>query len=143
MTVWQTHIYIRPYTRIGVFLVGVWLGWLLYKTRGKQVKIPIVLVILGWLLSAAAALYGIYAILPWYDPDYEIPKGYGYFYAAISRPLWGFSIGWVIFACIKGYGGLINRFLSWSVFMPLGRLTFCVYLTSYRITRLILIIACI
>lgn len=136
---WQTMIYIRPYSRIGVFIIGIWLGWLLFKTRGKKLRIPKLVVLAGWLASAASALYVIYCILPWYDPDYEIPKAYGYFYAGLSRPIWGFAVGWVIFACVKGYGGFINDFLSWSVFMPLGRLTFCVYLTSYHLQQMFIL----
>jgi peptidoglycan/LPS O-acetylase OafA/YrhL len=31
--------------------------------------------------------------------------------------------------CITGNGGLVNKFLSWKAFIPLSRLTYCVYLT--------------
>ena len=35
---------------------------------------------------------------------------------------------WLIFACHKGYGGVINRILSWEAFGPLAKLSFGVYL---------------
>ncbi|CAL8129603.1 unnamed protein product [Orchesella dallaii] len=134
---WFTHIYIRPYARIQTFLVGVWLGWILYKTRGKKVKLPAVVVIINWALSTAICLTVLYSISNWFDPEVEIPKVAGLAYAGLSRVGWGVSISWVIFACMKGYGGLINSFLSWSVFMPLGRLCYCVYLVSLHLQMIL------
>lgn len=127
------EIYFRPWSRISTFLVGVWLGVLLHKTRGKRVSIPKAVVPFLWLLSTAIALTLIFAIQPWFDPANKIPDVAGYFYAGLSRFAWGVVISWVIFACVKGHGGIVNRFLSWSVFMPLGRLCFCVYLTSIHL----------
>ncbi|KFM82905.1 Nose resistant to fluoxetine protein 6, partial [Stegodyphus mimosarum] len=34
----------------------------------------------------------------------------------------------MVIACITGSGGLVNYILSWKVWMPLGRLSFLVYL---------------
>ena len=33
-----------------------------------------------------------------------------------------------MFSCHKGYGGIINDFLSWKAFLPLSKLTFAAYL---------------
>jgi peptidoglycan/LPS O-acetylase OafA/YrhL len=49
-------------------------------------------------------------------------------YNTFKRLVWALSLGWVIFACVKGYGGPVNDFLSWSVFAPLSRLTYCSFL---------------
>lgn len=65
--------------------------------------------------------------------QYEIPKAAGLMYAGLSRLAWGVSVGWVIFACVKGYGWLVNDFLSWKVFMPLGRLCYCAFLVSLHL----------
>lgn len=123
----------RPWTRIQTFLVGVWLGWILHETRLKRIKLPVWAVALGWLSSTAIALSVIFGIYPWFDPDYEIPTTAGLFYAGLSRLTYGVALSWIIFACVKGYGGFVNTFLSWKVFMPLGRLCFCVYLISLHL----------
>lgn len=78
----------------------------------------------------------LYGVVPWFDPRNEIPKVGGLFYAGLSRFSWAIVVAWVIFACIKGYGGIVNSFLSWTVFMPLGRLCFCVYLTSLHLQNI-------
>lgn len=134
---WFTHIYIKPYARIQTFLVGIWLAWILHKTRGKKVVLPKLVVVLFWALSTATAPLLLYSIQPWFDPDKEIPKVAGLLYAGLSRVAWGLVVSWVIFACIKGYGGLVNSFLSWSVFMPLGRLCYCVYLVSLHLQMIL------
>lgn len=127
------EIYIRPWSRIQTFFVGVWVGFALYKLKGKEFKMPLLAGAVGWAVSIATALAVMFSIQPWFDPNNTIPKVSGLFYAGLSRFAFGVSVAWVMFACIKGYGGLVNSFLSWSAFMPLGRLSYCVYLTSLHL----------
>ncbi len=47
----------------------------------------------------------------------------------ITRIIWAINTATIIWMCITGNGGLINKFLSWKVFIPLSRLTYSVYLT--------------
>ncbi len=129
----NTEIYQRPWSRIGVFLIGIWLGWLLHKTRNKRFNLPRLVVAALWLCSTGIACAVLFGIHSWFSPTKEIPEVAGYFYAGLSRMSWGIAVSWIIFACVKGYGGPVNGFLSWSVFMPLGRLCFCVYLTSLHL----------
>ena len=49
-------------------------------------------------------------------------------WAALGRLSWAMGVSWVMFACITGYGSVINSFLSWELFAPLSRLTYCTYL---------------
>ncbi|RUS90314.1 hypothetical protein EGW08_001912, partial [Elysia chlorotica] len=46
----------------------------------------------------------------------------------VAKPLWSLCVAWVILACVSGYGGVVNSFLSWTAWVPLSRLTFGVYL---------------
>lgn len=100
-------------------------------------KLPKIVVILGWAASTAIAPTVLYGIQDWFDPKAEIPKFAGLAYAGLSRVAWGVAVAWVMFACIKGYGGLVNSFLSWSPFMPLGRLCYCVYLVSLHLQMIL------
>jgi peptidoglycan/LPS O-acetylase OafA/YrhL len=126
----------KPWMRFGPYVVGLWAGFILYKTANKRLRLPPWAVLGGWLLSTTTALAIIYGIIPWYDPEIEIHNGLGGFYAGFHRFAWGMVISWIVFACVRGYGGPVNTFLSWKVFMPLGRLTFCVYLISYSLQTL-------
>ena len=54
-------------------------------------------------------------------------------YGGFSRIAWSLCLSWVVLACVKGYGGPINSFLSWGLFTVLSRLTYFTYLIHYDI----------
>ena len=49
-----------------------------------------------------ALVYGLYGAVE--DP-HKVSVPASAFYNAISRPLWGVCVAWVIVACSCGYGG--------------------------------------
>ena len=54
-------------------------------------------------------------------------------YEMLTRVAWSFAMGWVVIACVKGHGGLVNKFLSWGVFQPLAKVSYMVYLTHLTV----------
>jgi peptidoglycan/LPS O-acetylase OafA/YrhL len=130
--------YQKPWMRIGPYLVGLWAGYLLFSFSNKRTRLqlPRWAVMAGWCISTGTAFAIIFGIKPWFDMGAEIPNLDAAFYAGFHRFAWGVVISWVIIACTQGYGGFVNTFLSWKVFMPLGRLTFCVYLISFQLQGL-------
>lgn len=48
--------------------------------------------------------------------------------AACFISAWGFALIWVILSCAWGYAEPINNLLSYRIFYPLSRLTYCAYL---------------
>ncbi|XP_053380236.1 nose resistant to fluoxetine protein 6-like [Mercenaria mercenaria] len=120
------EIYIKPWARIGPYVIGFFTGYLLYITDCK-VKMSKLLNILGWLVATGAALMVFYGL---YTPDGSPKLGVDTpaLYNATFRMAWGMCVAWVIFACTSGYGGPVNKFLSWRAIIPLSRLTYCAYL---------------
>ena len=49
-------------------------------------------------------------------------------YNGLCRLVWPLSLVWPIFSCCRGYGGLVNDFLSWKAFVVLSKLTYLAYL---------------
>lgn len=47
---------------------------------------------------------------------------------SLARVAWSISLSYIIFACIHDSGGPINRFLSLSIYQPLSKLSFTIYL---------------
>jgi len=47
----------------------------------------------------------------------------------LKRFIWAINLAILIWLCISGNGGFINKFLSWKAFVPLSRLTYSIYLT--------------
>jgi len=77
--------------------------------------------------TALAVLYGLSGLV---DPAVvkEIDEATSVIYGTFHRLAWAVAVGWLIFACSTGYGGPVNRILSWKPFIPLSRMTYCVYL---------------
>ncbi|CAL1546666.1 unnamed protein product [Lymnaea stagnalis] len=128
-------IYIKPWTRVGPYALGLILGFMLFKTR-SQARLHKILVTFGWMISIGGALALVYVTydytkngvtsLSWTDNSINA-------YEILRSPMWAICIGWVIFACASGYGGFINSFLSWQAWIPLSRLTFGTYLTHMMV----------
>lgn len=120
----MTELYMRPWLRIGPFLVGMATATIIDKmnyklnltTKGK---------ILGWTLGVlcnCTILFG--------GAERNLPMHLSIINTALSRTFWGFGISWLIVACITNNGGIVNTILSYKIWIPFSRLTFCAYLLN-------------
>lgn len=119
-------IYIVPWCRINPYLIGVLLGYVLYKSNCK-LRLHTALVVLGWCLAAVcnlSVLYGLYNVAR----GNFLSRSLNAFYASVHRTAWGVGVAWVILACVTGNGGLVNELLSSKLMIPLSRLTYAAYL---------------
>lgn len=134
----QRLTYYPTHTRISSWLCGVIFGYFFYtKNRGKQIYLAKKWVLLGWIISIGILLTDLWGpywrALP-QNPNAPIIEGA--FYEPLSRTSWAVSIGWIVWACYNGHGGIINDFLSWSFFTAFSRLTYCMYVI-HRIVQLV------
>ncbi|XP_063721599.1 nose resistant to fluoxetine protein 6-like [Symsagittifera roscoffensis] len=119
--------YVKPYFRFGAYGVGLLLGFLSYSCPPGSVKMSKKLNCVGWLVSIAlmaGVIFGLSEMLYGYFPSFFLSA----LYNSTARILWAVGVAWVMFACMHGYGGIINSFLSWKIWIPLARLTYLVYL---------------
>lgn len=119
--------YIKPYCRIGPYIMGIFCGYFLYKTDCK-LKINKVLNIFIWMVATTLACLIVYGLYDDVNGYVHLSQSVKDLYNTTHRTVWGACVGWVIFACATGNGGFINTLLSWSFFTPLARLTYCAYL---------------
>ncbi|XP_037072333.1 nose resistant to fluoxetine protein 6-like [Pollicipes pollicipes] len=121
--------YKYPWTRCTVWLVGIGLGFLLHKLRDRRVTLKPWQYLPGWIAAFAVGISVVYGMhsyqMPW-DPTPS--KAVAVAYGGLHRLAWGLAVSWIIFACVTGYGGVINTFLSYPGFVPLSRLTYAGYL---------------
>ena len=129
-------LYIRPWSRVGPFAIGLIFGYILYRTKCKMNMNKFV-VILGWLLAIGFMLT---VTLVTYDENKDPvnepngwPVGGKVAYEVLSRPGWALMLGWIVVACATGHGGFINSILSWDGFLPLSRLTYCAFLVHLTV----------
>ena len=130
----MVHSYVKPWMRFTPYIMGILLGYLLHITKNKPVKINNLVNVWLWLVSFAIGVLVVYGLTL---PDRSAEDGItmlpmdpwpNALYAGFHRLGWSLALGWVIFACCRGYGGWINEFLSWSAFKPLSKISFILFL---------------
>ena len=72
-----------------------------------------VFVTVGWILSISIGLAVVFGLVAYLDEDQveEIPLAVSLTYGPLHRTAWAVSVGWIIFACVKGYGGIHEYYL--------------------------------
>ncbi|CAN7994084.1 unnamed protein product [Ixodes hexagonus] len=121
------HVYVRPFTHVGSYCSGLLFGYLVVKF--PEIKIPKVLQVALWLLATAVALCVVMVPHEWLKGNFPSRIEAG-LYAGLHRTVWAVCLGWLVYACVTGRAGLLNKFLSWNFFVPLSRLSLGAYLTS-------------
>ena len=119
-------VYIKPYTRIGPYLIGMALGFILYILDGK-IRLSRTQTIAGWIFAVCANLGILFAMLP-VNAGYPLPDILAGIYSSTSRVIWALSLAWITFACSAGKGGLLGTMLSSRLWLPWSRLTYAAYL---------------
>ena len=121
--------YIKPWCRFQPYLMGLLLGYILFKLRGKTIHIPQVtnciqlmrnritgypnihssleyfciqgLNVFLWLLSVAMGMFLTFITYPM-----RTSQNFTWFestmYNTLSKIGWSLALGWVIFSCCKG-----------------------------------------
>ena len=125
----SNDIYIKPYTRAAPYIVGLVLGYMLFKKVRFNfhwfvnwlLYHVVLLVAAGCLFSV---VYGVYS--SWDRGGLSLAENVAYF--TLSRFVWAVGLSLLVFACHNGHGSAINTFLSMRFWIPLSRLTYSAYL---------------
>lgn len=122
-------IYTKPWARIGPYLVGLTLGFLLFKQMKPNFRKSINSIIYAflWMLAIALCLSTAYGLHGSFNGE-SLSRADDISYQMFSRLAWSIGVAIVIFACHNGYGWIVNDFLSMQLWIPLSRLTFVAYL---------------
>ncbi|XP_072044029.1 nose resistant to fluoxetine protein 6-like [Amphiura filiformis] len=127
-------VYIQPYTRIPAFLIGMIMGYIMFRqiSEHQRIRLSSIVVSGGWGLAFAVGISVIYGTYTSYGDvsmfESVWSNAVNVLYGTFSRLGWSLVLSWVVFACYYGYGGWINDFLCWSFWIPLSRLTYSAYL---------------
>ncbi|KAG8222354.1 hypothetical protein J437_LFUL015950, partial [Ladona fulva] len=130
---YMQYIYMATHNRMSPYLVGLALGCVLHRLRGVKVNLGKMVVAGGWIASMATiygVIFGPYHMFQ-YHHAYNLLEAS--VFGGFHRFAWAVAVGWLIFACSKGYGGFINRLLSSNFFKPLSRLSYCMFLTHFAV----------
>ncbi|XP_043867396.1 nose resistant to fluoxetine protein 6 isoform X2 [Drosophila mojavensis] len=124
----QRLLYFYTHTHATPWLVGAVFGYFLHANRGKCFKLNRLAVWSGWLIALAIICTCEFSLLPyikWTGPDLSTLSDSLYY--SLTRVGWPIALCWVTFACMQGYGGMANSFLSSPLWQPLSRLSYSAY----------------
>ena len=136
-TTYNNLQYIKPWHRVPPYIVGLVLGYVLYRLRlptKRRVNIiisPLFIILSGIFLGLT--LYGLYPQWRGHIPT----KAENVIYIMFSRFAWSLGLGILVFACHYGFGGPINWFLSMKFWIPLSRISYNAYLVHPLILNVI------
>ena len=119
----------KPYYRINAYLIGIVLGFVLYKKwRVKSsLWIRLCIYIALWMIAVVFCMTTVFGQYQTWN-GHPFTKAENVMYFMFSSTVYSTGIALMIYACHNGFGGIINSFLSWSFWVPLNRLLFMVYL---------------
>ena len=122
-------IYVKPHCRINSYLIGIVLGFALYKKwrMRSNLWIHICFYSIMWIMAATCCLVIIFGQYKTWN-GHPFTKAENVMYFMFARTGYCIGIALMIYACHNGFGGVINKFLSWSFWVPLSHLTFMAYL---------------
>ncbi|XP_046487759.1 nose resistant to fluoxetine protein 6-like [Neodiprion pinetum] len=124
------YFYMRTYNRASAYFVGILLG---YDVTNNKRQLSKANVRINWIVSSVLMLFCLWAMHYIYSPDYSYNLPLETVFALTLRPFWSIAIAWILYACIRGYGGPVSSFLSMPFFQPLGRLSYSIYLVHFVI----------
>ncbi|XP_062124806.1 nose resistant to fluoxetine protein 6-like isoform X1 [Drosophila sulfurigaster albostrigata] len=125
----QRKLYLATHVHAAPWLIGFLLGYFLHLNRNKSFQLNRISIWLGWIVSLAmlfASLFALYPAAQWSAEPLTMGEQAAYY--TLSRIAWPLGICWVVFACMKGYGGLANSFLSSPLWQPLSKLSYTAYM---------------
>ncbi|GMR38670.1 hypothetical protein PMAYCL1PPCAC_08865, partial [Pristionchus mayeri] len=128
-------MYDNPLIRCQIYIMGMLVGWFL-QTK-KTMKINPIINIICWVLGLSLMLCVVFGLHDQSNGFY-IPVFWRAMYSSLSRIAFGVGLTWIIVSSYYGYGGPINKFMSWHIWIPFGRLTYCGYLTHIPVMMLIM-----
>ncbi|XP_057653859.1 nose resistant to fluoxetine protein 6-like isoform X1 [Diorhabda carinulata] len=135
LDVYMNQYYFKTETRATPWLLGAILGYVLSRTD-KIIKLGRIHLICLWVLNLTII---VTCILSGHSTlrssDYRRLENS--LAIALVRPFFATSVGWIIWACATEHGGIINKFLSLSIFQFLNKFIFSVYLLHVTILKII------
>ncbi|XP_030026345.2 nose resistant to fluoxetine protein 6 [Manduca sexta] len=120
--------YIKAHCRAAAYMVGMYAGYIfsVYRPEENRNKLSKRLSILGFL----AALFTM--VMVYRGGGLMLHREYNALevaaFVAFNRATWAFAVCCLIAICEYGTLPLISTYLKWDFFVPLSRLSYCLYL---------------
>lgn len=130
----EALLYYTTHARMDSWMMGILTGYILYKLEGKVIILSNKFLIAGWSLCTLTLLTVILSPYKLHQVEFEEnPLIADASFDAFKRVAWCLAVAWIIITCQLNYGGIIKRFLSLSIWLPISKLSYCIYLVHILI----------
>ncbi|XP_073946921.1 nose resistant to fluoxetine protein 6-like [Choristoneura fumiferana] len=117
------------------FFIGMLFGYILHVFRGLKIELPQWIILLCHALSFATFFYVVYIVHPCMQADWD-----NHFADSMNnsfrRSGWSLALCWMILACVHGYGGPVNWFLSLRLWKFVARISYSLFLFHMTIQEI-------
>ncbi|XP_028401903.1 O-acyltransferase like protein-like [Dendronephthya gigantea] len=128
--------YIKPYCRIPPYVIGMVMGYFIYKYFSTKFQLKRKFIAILWILAVCVALAVIYAP---YSAVKENPriwsKGENVVYGSLRWTIWSFCISWLIFSCHYNYAGPVKILLAAKFWIPLSRINYAAFIVHFTVLK--------
>ncbi|XP_055522358.1 nose resistant to fluoxetine protein 6 [Wyeomyia smithii] len=125
------NMYILPYYRLTVYLMGVMLG---YACRVyKSISLTPNQLRLGWYASSFLLVLAFFGPAPMGSIRYVYDPLHAANYAAFSPIAWCLFFAWAVFTSHLGYRNKLIDVFSWRGFRVTTKISYAIYLTQFPI----------
>lgn len=122
-------LYAGTHSRIGSWLVGMVLGFVMHNAREKTVRISDFANAMLWIVTLSLLAALTFFSQPFNSMTHQMPLLETAAYQSFHRLAWAIGIATMIFACqVLKTGGLIRWFLSLPEWQPIGRMSLSIFL---------------
>lgn len=136
---WERFVVYPTQTRFAQWLIGLFLGYVLLSIRSPNPSnskfrwtVPERWEPYLWALSLTTIVVVLFLPLPAYMTNSDNVLTFA-FYDALHRVAWSGAIGWIIYGCVVGHGGVLNWVLAIPFLQPLSRLSYGVFILHFPI----------
>ncbi|XP_039315271.1 nose resistant to fluoxetine protein 6 isoform X2 [Solenopsis invicta] len=120
----SNSLYFPPWVRIGPYIIGMITGYIIVRLN-KKLNLKQNTVILFWIFGAACNISILFGL---YNRNISILSTA--IYVALSRTVWAIGIAWLVIVCFTKHGSIVKKLLSFKIWIPVSRLTYCAYLLN-------------
>lgn len=121
-------MYLNPVHRLTPYVSGILLGYYL-RTTGRKSRLTSQQIYIGWTIATIFAILSCGSSSIAYR-GYEYDVNQSAMFAVFQPILWSISFCWVIYACYTGYGGVLEKFLTWRGFVVFSKISYAFYMSQ-------------
>lgn len=101
------YYYTQPHVRIPPYIIGIGLGYFIFKTKGVKIEISKPLNLCLWTASLVIMIATILGSRVFQLESHVYNVWESASYLTFARSAWTVCLAWVVWACLNGYGGKV------------------------------------